>query len=986
MKQVWKLLVFGCWCCHIKGEIQYLIEPYDLPNCYFDLDLNTTEKFITYNCSGGLKFLLVNGVYGDGVSFQSVVDKTKYLRHYSFILRLHTLNEVISILGDQQFYIHQSYYDSYVLLRSTNFPFLYLRHNNLLFNIDFYNDQLQSICSFKLLVYDLNIIQIYQLTRYSVIVTIDVNAPIFNTSNHFVIKCKDPNNETKLFNVSGSSALITSLHSYTIYEFSAGLLNEFGFYVYGNLFYFQTNKDDLNIISVESIDRYSANVTINPFIPIWNISTIFVVKYTDPNNVSMLYSFTNGSAVISLLQSYTVYQLLAGVKNEFGVYVFGNVFFYQTDKDDLNIISVESINRYSVNVIINPFIPIWNISAIFVVKYTDPNNFSMLYNSTNGSAVISSLQSYTVYQLSAGVKNEFGVYVFGNVVFYQTDQDILNIISVKSIDRYSVNVTINPFIPIWNISTIFVVKYTDPNNVSMLYNVTNGSAVISSLQSYTVYQLSAGVKNEFGVYVFGSVVFYQTDQDIPTGCPSNLTVVTISSTALLLSWDKVEYSLRKGIIITYLYTCYSTDNSISNNVGNNTFNVAVNDLVPDTDYNCSVAACTKVGCGAPAIKLIKTLGGIPTGCPSNLTAATISSTALLLSWDKVEYSLRKGVVIMYLYTCYSTENSISNNVSYNTFNVTVNDLVPDTYYNCSVAACTIMGCGPPAIEIIKTLVGNIHMGSCIYGLVEKDILNISLQLNGNGFNVTIEYFFPLFVTFTSESIQHGFIKPNSAQFKYIFSGYFNTNGANIHNITLKVNKRNCFRDFLIEIPVKLSYQNKLGILKVVTMAYQKSFTCLYKVLPKIPRDKNALSEYYGRGIYIDNEKFDFYFCVNQHVESTVPACYYSEIHDGYGLWTDLDVRVGCVLGHHLVTKELWAIHRNQQSYLYFHGFYGKWLAVSKGDNIAANNFNKSMRMSLEDDEDQVYTFGSNQWMGNAEGLFYRNGSLSSWLQKVRWTL
>ncbi|XP_065665791.1 uncharacterized protein LOC136087256 isoform X2 [Hydra vulgaris] len=132
-----------------------------------------------------------------------------------------------------------------------------------------------------------------------------------------------------------------------------------------------------------------------------------------------------------------------------------------------------------------------------------------------------------------------------------------------------------------------------------------------------------------------------------------------------------------------------------------------------------------------------------------------------------------------------------------------------------------------------------QMDSCIHGLVEKDILNISLQLNGNGYNATIEYFFPLFVTFASESVLHGFTKPNFAQFKYIFSGYFVTNGTITHNITLKVNKKECFKDFLIEIPVKLSYQNIDGKLKVVTMVYQK--TCLYKVSPKISRDKNALS-------------------------------------------------------------------------------------------------------------------------------------------------
>ncbi|XP_047136890.1 uncharacterized protein LOC105847580 isoform X2 [Hydra vulgaris] len=698
-KQILKIIVLSCWYSHVKGEIHYLIEPYGLPNCYLDLDLTSIGKFMTYNC---------NGINGDGVSFQSLADKTKYLRHYFFVLRLNTLSEVNNKIGDQQFYIHPSYYDSYVLLQSTNYPLKYLWRNNLQFNIDDYKDQVQSLSSFKLLVCDLTILKIEQITRYSINITIDVNTPIFNISDYYVIKSKDPNNDINLFDVTGSSALITSLHSYTIYEFSAGLQNEFGFYVYGNLFYFQTNKDDLNIISVESIDRYSVNVTINLFIPAWNISKMFVVKYTDPNNVTML------------------------------------------------------------------------------------------------------------------------------------------------------------------------------------YNLTNGSAVIPSLQSYTVYQLSAGVRNEFGVYVFGNVVFYQTDQDIPTGCPSNLNVATISSTALLLSWDKVEFSSRKGIIVMYLYTCFSSEYSVSNNVGNNTFIVTVDNLVPETYYNCSVAACTKVGCGVAASKNV------------------------------------------------------------------------------------------------KTLVGNIHMDSCVHGFVEKDILNISLQLNGSGYNVTIEYFFPPFVTFASESVLHGFLKLNSAQFKYIFSGYFKTKGVTTHNITLKVNKRKCFSDFSIEIPVKLSYQNTLGVLKVVTMAYQKNLTCSFKVSPKIPRDKNASSEYYGRGMYIDNEKFNFYICMNQHVESTVPACYYSNIHNGNGLWAALDLRVGCVLGHHLVTKELWAIHRNQKSYLYFHGIHKKWLTLNNGDGIAASNFNKTMRISLEEDKDQVYTFGSNHWMGNTKGLFYRNDSFSSWLQKVRW--
>ncbi|XP_065667028.1 uncharacterized protein LOC101240273 isoform X4 [Hydra vulgaris] len=165
--------------------------------------------------------------------------------------------------------------------------------------------------------------------------------------------------------------------------------------------------------------------------------------------------------------------------------------------------------------------------------------------------------------------------------------------------------------------------------------------------------------------------------------------------------------------------------------------------------------------------------------------------------------------------------------------------------------------------------------SCIHGFVEGNVLNISLEMDGNGYNVTIEYFFPPFIIFTTDNVSPGFLKLNSNQTKYYFTGYFNTKVVN--NVTLLLKKRKCLKNFPIEIPVNISYKNKISVMKSVTISYQKILPCLDENLPYILKDKNALKEYYGRGILVNADKSYMYICMNQNVESTKPACYFSNI-------------------------------------------------------------------------------------------------------------
>ncbi|XP_047136861.2 uncharacterized protein LOC105845019 isoform X1 [Hydra vulgaris] len=163
------------------------------------------------------------------------------------------------------------------------------------------------------------------------------------------------------------------------------------------------------------------------------------------------------------------------------------------------------------------------------------------------------------------------------------------------------------------------------------------------------------------------------------------------------------------------------------------------------------------------------------------------------------------------------------------------------------------------------------------------------------------------------------------------------------------------------------FQNEYGIYVFGNVSYYKT-------------DED---EYYGRGILVNADKSYLYICMNQHVESIKPACYYSNITGDFII--DLDVSVGCVLGHHLITKELYAIHRNQKLYLYFNTVYNKWLGLTNEqfDKISLNLENQMMK-NFDMDEDQYYTLGVNQWRGNAAGLFYRNDSSSLWTQRVKW--
>ena len=120
---------------------------------------------------------------------------------------------------------------------------------------------------------------------------------------------------------------------------------------------------------------------------------------------------------------------------------------------------------------------------------------------------------------------------------------------------------------------------------------------------------------------------------VPAGFPQNFTVKTINYSSLLLSWNDVEQNLWKGDIINYTFVCSNLQKNTTSFGQTPLYNGILYSLLPGTDYNCTVAACTKVGCGGytPCF-LVKTLPG---------------SKLILL---KLFFSFQMGKLINFIYS------------------------------------------------------------------------------------------------------------------------------------------------------------------------------------------------------------------------------------------------------------------------------------------------------------------------------------------------
>nr|XP_047125520.1 uncharacterized protein LOC105847154 isoform X3 [Hydra vulgaris] len=248
------------------------------------------------------------------------------------------------------------------------------------------------------------------------------------------------------------------------------------------------------------------------------------------------------------------------------------------------------------------------------------------------------------------------------------------------------------------------------------------------------------------------------------------------------------------------------------------------------------------------------------------------------------------------------------------------------------------------------------------------------------YNLTWEYMLPYFFKLISQS--EVYLHKGSI---YTIPGAFVTNNFNQYiNITLEMTSCSQRGDFTLEIPVKFSFCDKDGYKWIQYTSFMTSVTTSFISDPENKKNKSVLEESYSRGICWDQLESLIYACLNLYVTTQKTACYVS---NNYGeKWTKLDVRVGSVLGYHKLTRDLYVVHRNQKSFLMYHKIHKKWLVVPNKEfeeNIS-KSLNSSACLKIEGTFEQVLTTESLQWMGNNEGLYFRNVFNTTWTRRIEW--
>ncbi|XP_043934455.1 protogenin [Protopterus annectens] len=227
----------------------------------------------------------------------------------------------------------------------------------------------------------------------------------------------------------------------------------------------------------------------------------------------------------------------------------------------------------------------------------------------------------------------------------------------------------------------------------------NSKLVINQIipEDDAIYQCLA--ENDQGSILSMARLIVVMSEDRPSA-PRNIRAETVSSSAILLAWERPLYNSEKVIAYSIHYMKAEGLNNEEYQVviGNDTTRYIVDDLEPASNYTFYIVAYMPMGASRMSDHVVQhTLEDVPLR-PPELSLTSRSPTDMLVSWLPIPTKFRRGHIVSYrIFYRSSSEGSIHTLELPGSQNKhLLEHLQPDSTYLVRIAAATRVGWGEPS--------------------------------------------------------------------------------------------------------------------------------------------------------------------------------------------------------------------------------------------------------------------------------------------------
>ena len=120
---------------------------------------------------------------------------------------------------------------------------------------------------------------------------------------------------------------------------------------------------------------------------------------------------------------------------------------------------------------------------------------------------------------------------------------------------------------------------------------------VTGLILHSIYEFKVAAYNSKGKSAFSPSIYIRTGDQKPTGTPSNVTVSSVNSTTLLITWTPPTPSARNGLILGYIVTAKNLQSSRNITIPAYHKSVYLYNLQKDTNYTITIASYNMEGKG-----------------------------------------------------------------------------------------------------------------------------------------------------------------------------------------------------------------------------------------------------------------------------------------------------------------------------------------------------------------------------------------------------